>query len=83
MIPLNMHETALRAGGLVCIGVDPDRAPHPWSPLKRIAGISKNVTRGIILAAREAGADPGDWRGTLEPVSQADWSAAECYVDGA
>lgn len=82
LIGLDMEGTMKCGRGLIRIGVRPERAPHAWRELKRLAGMREDMARGLVRVARKDGADPGDWRGTFDPVPRVDWSAIETFIDG-
>jgi hypothetical protein len=83
LIALDMKGTAKHGGGLIRIGVAPERAPHTWNEMRRVARIDRRMARALMHVARRDGADPQQWRGSLEPVSRADWVAVEVFVSGA
>jgi hypothetical protein len=74
----------LVAHGFTCarIGVSPETAPHHWVALKRIGRINNATARGLYSEALKKGADPMEWRGTIDPVMQDKWLAIEIFNEG-
>ncbi len=64
---------------LVRIGVDPDTAPYTWSELKSLSGMPAHIASGLASTAKQRGANPSRWRGTLEPVYADKWKAVEYF----
>lgn len=83
LIGLDMNGTSEHGGGLIRIGVIPERAPHTWRELRQLAGVRDDIARGLVRDARRDGADPREWRGTLDPVRRSDWCTVETFVDAA
>lgn len=76
-------EIKLHLGGRVRVGVAPQTAPHDWAAFVRLSGISQDMADGLVQAARERGADPGDWFASFDPVPAAAWRAVEWWFAGA
>ena len=76
---LTMLETHERRGGLAGIGVAAETAPHDWNAMKELSGMSSKMAQGLYRWAIDCGAQPGEWRGTLEPVPRSKWMAAEVF----
>lgn len=64
---LTMRETFQRARGLVRFGCDV-RDLLMGEALRRKAGMSASVWRGLAAEGRRQGAKPSDWCGTVAPV---------------
>jgi hypothetical protein len=82
IIALNREQTEELGGGLVRIGVAPETAPYDWHALKQLSGMSSKIAQALYEGAVQGGATPGEWRGTFEPVLQAQWTAVEVFRDG-
>ncbi len=76
---LDKDETHAECGGLFRIGVAPETAPYTWEVIKVRARIKPKVAKVLAEIAREKGANPKDWRGTLEPVPREKWIAVESW----
>ena len=80
--PGNKEATHLLGGGLARIGVLPETAPHDWKAFKALSGIKAAKARGMYGAGIGAGARPGEWFVSFEPVPRSQWLAVEVW-DGA
>ena len=61
------------------IGVDSDVAPHRWSDLKSLSGMSDVMASGLASEGKRMGANPSRWRGTFEAVPADRWRVVEYY----
>jgi len=61
------------------IGVDSTVAPHRWSDLKSLSGMSSETARGLASSAKRMGSNPCLWRGTFEAVRADKWMAVEYF----
>src|SRR5262249_4007540 len=80
--PGNKEAAHLLGGGLARIGVLPETAPHDWKAFKALSGIKAAKARAMYSAAIGAGARPGEWFASFEPVPRSQWVAVEVW-DGA
>jgi hypothetical protein len=80
--PLNRIETEKHGKGLYRIGVHPDEANlKPWIRLKRHARLAPSSVYLLEDTAKELGANPFDWWGSLKPVSSEHWVRIEHFAD--
>ncbi|MCB1065978.1 MAG: hypothetical protein KDN20_24050 [Verrucomicrobiae bacterium] len=66
-----MAETRRQFGGLFRFGLEKS-ALLPWRVIREAANIHPRRNRELIKSARELGANPAQWYGSLEPVSVLD-----------
>jgi hypothetical protein len=64
------------------IGVDSAVAPHKWSELKLLSGMSSEMGRGLKVGAKALNANTSCWRGTFDSVTFEKWEAFECFKNG-
>jgi hypothetical protein len=76
---LTMGETGMYGKGLVRIGVDRTTAPHGWDRLRKLSGMSRQISQGLLQAAARNGAKPQEWFGTFDPVPEELWIAVHYY----
>lgn len=62
--------------GLVRYGLDEACVPLGWTYHVNTSGIRRQGAKALAMAAREAGANPADWRVSYEPVP-----VAACLVE--
>jgi hypothetical protein len=71
---------AIRRGfRLLRIGMNTADAPHRWSELRELSGMSPEIAGALARSAREVGANPSRWYGTFEPVPIHKWKAIEYF----
>lgn len=80
-IRLSRSETERHGRGLARIEADPEVAPYTWEDFRRISGVSPATARGLKMAAKRWGSDPGAWRVSLGPVLRSEWLAVEVWRD--
>ncbi len=80
---LSMRETAEYGGGLVRIGVARAVASHGWREFLTESGITPQMSRGLVKAAKEQKANPLDWFVCFSPVPRMMWSAVDVWDAGA
>ncbi len=78
-IPGNKLDTHEMGKGLMRIEVIPKAAPHDWEQYKSISKMPGKLSRGIVKAAKDCGANPNEWRASFEPVSEKDWLGIELF----
>jgi hypothetical protein len=73
LIELDFNAMVERRLFPVRIGVLPDTAPYDWLTLRRMSRMEPAMADGLVLAARQVGADHRDWHGTFKPVPMKEW----------
>jgi hypothetical protein len=63
------------------IGVSEETAPYPFNKLRRLSRMKARTADDLINAASRLGADPKEWRGTLDPVPSELWQSVEVWKD--
>ncbi len=63
----------------VRIGVDSAVAPHRWSDLKALSGMSCETANALASRAKRLEANPSRWRGTFQAVCAKRWRAIEYF----
>jgi hypothetical protein len=66
-------------GGIARIACDDAIAPYRLQETCQIAGISTKLAKGLIESARRVGANPWEWRATLETVPVEQFRSIEIY----
>ena len=69
--------TYILGAGLARIRISRKAAPYTWEDYKRMSGITRGLFEALEDAAREDGANPGEWRLNFEPVPIDKWLAVE------
>jgi hypothetical protein len=70
------EEMAAYCDGLYRIGMKPNLL-KPWSRLQKLAHIKVAEVRGLEKVARDLGANPFDWWGTIFPVTVDQWESLQ------
>ena len=64
------------------IGVAPIAAPILWADFPRKARLPQQVAKVLAASAKDMGANPRDWRCSLEAVPRSKWRAVEIWYRG-
>jgi hypothetical protein len=64
--------------GLVRIGVS-TACLSTWIEHRARSGLSARMARGLVIAARAQGANPGDWLVHFGPVARERWIAVQRF----
>lgn len=64
---------------LIRIGVARETAPLRWRDLREQSLMPSEIASGLVRAAKMEFAQPGEWRGTFEPVPAEKWLSVETY----
>lgn len=79
IVQLGMKGILDRGFGLFRIGVAPSTAPYRWAELKENSGMPQVHARRLVQLAKQWGANPSRWRGSLETVHSESWTAFEQF----
>lgn len=79
---LSMEESAEAVCGLYRIGVVVSDTLYQWKELKKLARMPSGMAAGLYESAREQGANPNEWYGSLEPVPMSKWVAVQRFDGG-
>ena len=63
------------------VSVLPDAAPLNWTALRIQANISGHSAKYLLRVAKDCGANPLDWYGSLVPVPESQWQTIELFTE--
>lgn len=64
---------------LIRIGVALETAPLRWRDLREESHMRSAIASALVRVAKRSFAQPGEWRGTFDPVPAKKWVTVETY----